>query len=534
MVLAATYNPTMEGQEVDKKDGLFSISPFENDNESLLDDNKKEQYVLVYDFIKKNQLEKADQKVTDLLVQYPDDTRFINLNALLKMMQQDEPAAKKNYQKVLKLDPNNLTAILGLAKLNLSDENFVQARNFADKALNINEKSLGAYLILAKAAEKQEKKGDAEKILLNGLNKVTGNVETEAKMVRTLGSLYVSEKQTEKLLPIAHDLIKRYPGNNIALSVLASAQLLNKQYQLAEQTLKQIIRQDPKDINHRLLLANLISKAPNKEEEALIVLNEVLQIEPNNPEALLFKAEFQTKQKQYQPALATIDVFDELYPQQAITKQLTGDVFLAEKKYAKALEYYQQAYQMKPTTEMMFLLVDLMVFQKKEVAAIELLNNELKKNNKNSAAHFKLAGIYQQLKDHKQAEAHYESVLAEQKDNVLALNNLAWLYYQQNNPEALGLAKRAYEKAPGSPSIADTYGTILIKQGDKKQGLAIIKKAAIAKPESHDIQYHLALAYSVNGNNKQAIEILQRIEQSEQYFSEKKSAIELLKKLDGT
>jgi len=37
-----------------------------------------------------------------------------------------------------------------------------------------------------------------------------------------------------------------------------------------------------------------------------------------------------------------------------------------------------------------------------------------------------------------------------------------------------------------------------------------------------DIQYHLAEAYSINGNNKQAIEILEKIVNSQKSFSEKK------------
>ena len=39
----------------------------------------------------------------------------------------------------------------------------------------------------------------------------------------------------------------------------------------------------------------------------------------------------------------------------------------------------------------------------------------------------------------------YEKVLETQPGSVLALNNLAWLYYERDDPRALDLAKRAYE-----------------------------------------------------------------------------------------
>jgi predicted Zn-dependent protease len=111
------------------------------------------------------------------------------------------------------------------------------------------------------------------------------------------------------------------------------------------------------------------------------------------------------------------------------------------------------------------------------------------------------------------------------------LNNLAFLYSQQNDPQAMELAKRAYDKAPESAAILDTYGYILIKQGQPKEGLPILEKAATLAPKANDIQFHLAEAYSVNDNNQKAIEILEPIVKAEQAFSEKKAAVSLLDKL---
>ncbi len=176
-------------------------------------------------------------------------------------------------------------------------------------------------------------------------------------------------------------------------------------------------------------------------------------------------------------------------------------------------------------------LADLLNAQGKQTDAIKLLNNALEKNNKNGAIHFKLATVYQQQNDNKQAEAHYNAILTEQPDNVLALNNLAFLYSQQNDPRALELAKKAYEKAPESAAILDTYGYILIKQGQPKEGLPILEKAASLAPKANDIQFHLAEAYVANDNTQKAIEILEPIVKAEQDFSEKKAAVSLLDKL---
>lgn len=371
----------------------------------------------------------------------------------------------------------------------------------------------------------------AEEKLLKGLVKVKGNLKAEIITLQMLAKLYAFQQKPEKVLPISKDIAERYPDESLALSVLAGAYIINNENDLAEQALQKIINQDKRDIRHRLLLVKLISKTPGKEKQVFSLLDEVLQIDVNNPEALLMKADLQINQKQYQSALDTIKKIEQLYPQKAVVPILKGNLYFAKQDYERALGFFQQAYKIKPTNKVLFFIVDIMKIQQQESAAFDLLNNELETNYKNLPVHSKLANIYLQLKDYKNAEKHFAVIIAEQPDNAVALNNLAWIYSQQNKPEALELAKKAHEKEPNSAVIADTYGTILIKHGDKKQGLAVLQKAAADAPETKEIQYHLAIAYSLNGKNEQAKKILQKIMQTNQNFPEKQDALILLNKL---
>jgi predicted Zn-dependent protease len=197
----------------------------------------------------------------------------------------------------------------------------------------------------------------------------------------------------------------------------------------------------------------------------------------------------------------------------------------------KAAEMYQKAYNIEPNDRILFIVVDLLVTQKKQANAIKLLNGALEKNNKNIAAHFKLATIYQQQNNLQQAEAHYKAMLTQQADNVLALNNLAFLYSQQNDPRALEYGKKAYEKAPESAAVLDTYGSILVKHNQAKEGLVLLEKAAGLALKEPNIQFHLAESYVANNNPEKAIEILAPLVQAEADFTEKKAATDLLEKL---
>ncbi len=533
VVLAAKYN-FLDEKKIQGKDSDFTISPLQwnswNDDK-LADQTVQLNYLQAIDYLKQNKIDKAKKIINELLSQHPNDTRYINLNAVLKILTKDITAAKYQYQKALKLESKNLTALLGLAKLSLQEGKFEQAEKDAEKALVVDNKLVLAYFILAESAYKQGAFEKVEHILIKGLTSVQGNLESELQIVDVLRHFYGSQQKIKKLSPIIQAIVKRYPDEIPALTTLVVTQLANKQITLAEQTLIQIINLEPQDTNHRLLLADLLNNSANKENEVLKLLNEVLLIQANNLQALKFLVKLQIKQEQYQLALETIDRINGFFPQKGVANELEGEVYVAKKEYAKALQFYNLAYLKENSNEILFVTADLLKMQNQQQAALDLLHNELKINSQNIAVHFKLASLYHQSKNYQQAEIHYNNILQQQTNNLLALNNQAWVYSQQNKTEALDLAKRAYDIAPQSADIADTYAMILIKQGDKKLGLSIIEKAAENTPDSNELQYHLALAHSVNGNSIKAIKILQQIENSENDFSEKQKALELLKKL---
>ena len=89
-------------------------------------------------------------------------------------------------------------------------------------------------------------------------------------------------------------------------------------------------------------------------------------------------------------------------------------------------------------------------------------------------------------------------------------------------------AKKAYANSPESTAIADTYGYILVKQGQPAEGLAVLEKTAALAPTVNDIQFHLAEAYAVNNNKDKALEILETITKAGQDYSERKAAVSLL------
>ncbi len=492
---------------------------------------KKRDYLDVFNLLKQNKLDEAGSKLASLLKQFPENPELYNLKALLETLKKDTVSSEKSYLKAISLDKNNILAHLGLSKMALDAGDLVKAKDYADKTLAINNKTVNGYFLLADIAYKQKNTSEVESVLSTALEKVKGNLSSEILVIQNLGKLYAVQKQPEKLLLISEDLVKRYPDDSKALSILASAQIINDKKSLAEDTLAQLINKDKQDVNPRLMLAKLLSEDADKEKETIKLLDETLTIEPDNLQVYIFKTAYLIKLKRYPDALELANQTEKKFPTLSLGKLLKGDVFRAEQKLDDALDNYKQAYKKQPDNKVLFTIVDILIAQQKIPDAIKLLDNELAKNSNKSPIHFKLASIYQQQKDYKQAEAHYNVMMTDQPDNVLVLNNLAWIYSQENNPKAVELAKKAYTLAPESAAIADTYGYILIKQAQQVEGLKILEKAAALAPKLDDIQFHLADAYAANGQQEKAIEILERITTAEQNFSEKKSAVDLLAKL---
>jgi putative PEP-CTERM system TPR-repeat lipoprotein len=491
---------------------------------------KKDEYIQVLNLLKDNKIAEAKKKLAEMQKSEPQQAEYYNLQALAETLEKNTEAAQKSYLKAISLNKSNILAYLGLSKLMLEAGNLDKAKEYANQALSINDKSVNAYLLLADVELKNKNLEGVEKILLTGQEKAKGNLGTELEVIKALGQFYGMQKQPEKILSMSEDVAKRYADNTLALSILAQAQILNNKNDLAEKTLQKVSGLDKKDIGSRLLLVRLLNNQPDKEKDILALLDETVAIDVNNPEPQMVKAAYLIKLKRTPEALEIANKIDAKFPQQPLGKLLKGDVYLADKNLDKALEVYQQAYKIKPNDKVLLTIADILNAKGKADEAIKLLNKELVSHSKDGAIHFKLATLYQGLKDYAQAEKHYQAILDLQADNVLALNNLAWIYLQQNNPKALELAKKAYEKSAKSPAVADTYGVILVKQGQVKEGTAILEEAVAQAPKVSDIQFHLAEAYASADDKKKAQDILETILKGEN-FSEKANATALLDKL---
>ena len=114
----------------------------------------------------------------------------------------------------------------------------------------------------------------------------------------------------------------------------------------------------------------------------------------------------------------------------------------------------------------------------------------------------------------------YEKLLTVAPDNVMALNNLAYLYAQNLGQLDKGyqLARHALDLAPTDSSTADTLGWILYQQGQYSSALNLLRDSAAKLDAEPDVPYHLGMICYAMGDEVNARAALQRARQFNRVF----------------
>jgi predicted Zn-dependent protease len=130
-------------------------------------------------------------------------------------------------------------------------------------------------------------------------------------------------------------------------------------------------------------------------------------------------------------------------------------------------------------------------------------------------------------KQYAAAAEHYLLLNKRNPDNLVVLNNLAWTLFEAKDARAAGFAQQALKLQPGNPEVLDTVGWILANSGQPAQGLQHLRKAYAAAPDSTDIQWHMAYALYLAGDQKRAFRELEDLLGTGNRFSDMNAARKL-------
>lgn len=239
-------------------------------------------------------------------------------------------------------------------------------------------------------------------------------------------------------------------------------------------------------------------------EVARTQLVNALALEPENTVMLAGLVDLERRTGRYDAAGETLARLERATgrgdPRVAL---LRGEVLLSQQRYPAAEQAFQDARRFGMGSR-----AAVGMFEARRLGGLaapaEPLIDWLKDSPDDPVARGLLAEHYLSVDDRQAAIGEYEKLIALAPNNPLFLNNLAWLYGEIGDDRAVALARRAHEQAPENPSIADTYGWILHRNGDHVGALELLAKAVAGAPQASDMRYRYAVVLAETGDESGA------------------------------
>ncbi len=429
--------------------------------------------------------------------------------------------ARRHFYSALKLQKNHTPSQLSLARLELGGGNLIEAGKWFDKILSEDKTSVVAILGHAQIAEQR---GDMEKAL--SLLEKARKLDTQAVLPRViLTRYYLYTKNADSALELADEVNSLQPDSSNSLLLLGRAYLLAKQPQNAVNTYQKLLSKQPSSAAYTELaiaqraLGNLIS--------ARASLKKSIQLDAKYLKAKVVLIELELNSNRYASALKLANQIKRQYIDESIGYYLEGDIYMRQKRYKDAQAAFERAIKKEPDAKLTIKLSRSYFLAGDTAKSLFILNKGITTYPDNSGLRLALARHYQIVGNAVSAEHHYNKLLEKQPLNIVALNNLATLLAATKPEKALDYAQQAYQQAPESMAVADTFGWLLvIGSTDIKKGLEVLTEA-VTYGDNPTVKYHLAVALVKNGKKEDARAILSVLVKSGTRFPEQAEASKL-------
>ena len=225
--------------------------------------------------------------------------------------------------------------------------------------------------------------------------------------------------------------------------------------------------------------------------EARSIVADLLSDNPENLRLLSFLVDVEMQSGQFNEAEKILSQIENINPDHPIVDMFKADLAIAKQDMSAAKRHLTKAWQKYPSDSSAEKLYKVLGALGDSDGMSKHLANWLEMLPSSSVATLFQAINYQQTMQKTKAVLAYEKVLEKQPDNVMALNNLGWIYFEKNDDRSLSTLKRAADLAPGNAAVLDSYGWVLANSGQRKEGLKYLEKAHKLAPDEVEIKAHL-------------------------------------------
>ncbi len=334
----------------------------------------------------------------------------------------------------------------------------------------------------------------------------------------------------KRAVAAAQDATAALPDNVEVLYAAAQAQQAAGESNQAIATYNKIAQLRPGSPAPFLRIAE-VKLAAKDTDAALLSLRKALAVKPDFVEAQRTLIAVHLQANQTKEALAVARDVQKQRPKESAGYLFEGDFHLSRKAWTEAVTVYRAGLKQSKTTDLAVRLDAALRAGGREAEADKFAATWLKENPKDIPFRSHMAQNALTKKDLGTAAREYKLILESNPNDILALNNLAWVSGQLKDPKALDYAERAYAIAPRNPAIMDTLGMLLVQQGDSKRGIELLKEAVALAPNAGGIRLNLARALIKAGQKEAAKKELDVLAKLGEKFPAQSDVARLMKEL---
>ncbi len=460
--------------------------------------------LLVSGYLKNKDFNKALEAANSYRDSHPDSVAPYNLIGRLKQVSGQEVDAIKAFtssREILEGDP---TANHALAALAIKKKDYPQARKYYKDVLAHHENHLTTLLKLVVLDDLEEK----PQVILKHLQQAA-TAHPQAILPNVMLARYHLTKgnptKVQTLLLQLNDRQKRTPA---VLEVMAISYLAQKQFHEAKHALDLLVEQQPDSAQAHFLLAQVHAGLGSRSAIGG-ELETAIELAPKYFAARLAYANLLLLEGQKGKLSDQLVVLNEISPEHPDVLRLSASLAQVEGDQETASDLLEDLFEKSPTTASMLSVARQKWIMGDKMEALELQEQWMEKHPEDLVAGLALAGAYSQQDKIERAIAKYKQILEKEKQNVTALNDLAWHLRNKQPAKALEYAERAKKLAPESAIVMDTLAVVLLKNGDLERAKRNIERALAKKPNRPDFRYHNAMIDAAAGDKVLAIKALQ-------------------------
>ncbi len=413
--------------------------------------------------------QEATALANEVLKADPKDSIALELRSALGIHSGDPQQvsmAVKDLQTLVSKNTTNGVYRLQLGRALMAQDQLDQAKTHLEEALRIRPDLLGAKLLLSelliKKADFTRALGLTDEILSKNPR------DMNARLIRTSALLGLGDRKRAKSELEA--IVKAIPNSTDAKFQLGFINYSEGNYKDALQ-----IFRDLRDAGDSRGLTGIIETdvAQHDFTGAAQLVDAELKKDPKRADLRMALASILARSGQFDEAIRNFQMLIAANPKSADYEVKLAETYRLKGDFNAAMDHFRKASALAPTD----------VLPLSRTAML-------------------LDGVGRR----QEAKPIYEQILRIEPDNVLALNNLAFIKAEEgvDLDQALSYAQRAKQRVPQNADISDTLGWIYIKKNLSDDAVRIFRDLVKEKPANATYHYHLAMALFQKGDHPTA------------------------------